>query len=74
MTSRAPAIRCRQIGENDVFAVAALFARGFPNHTRQFWLDALRELARHESPPGLPKYGYLMESDGAPVGAILLIC
>jgi len=69
-----PAIRCRQIGEADIAAVATLLTRGFPNHTRQFWLHALHELKRREPPPGLPKYGYLMESDGDPVGAILLIC
>ena len=48
--------------------------RGFPNRNRQFWQRALNELARREPPPGLPKYGYLLESDGVPVGAILLIC
>ncbi len=39
-----------------------------------FWDHALNALARREPPPGLPKYGYLMESGGAPVGAILMIC
>jgi hypothetical protein len=74
MTSPVPAIRCRQIGEGDISAVAALLARGFSNHKRQFWQRALQELMRLTPPPGLPKYGYLMESNGVPVGAILLIC
>jgi hypothetical protein len=69
-----PAIRCRQIGESDLAAVAALLARGFPTRTRQFWLRAMAELGRRQPPPGLPKYGYLMESGGDPVGAVLLIC
>jgi hypothetical protein len=69
-----PAIRCRQIEESDIPAVAMLLRRGFPTRTRQFWRSALQELARHVPPPGLPKYGYLMESDGDVVGAILLIC
>ena len=47
---------------------------GFPNRGRQFWLHALRRLTGHEPPPGLPKYGYLLETGGVPVGAILLIC
>jgi hypothetical protein len=68
------AIRCRQIGEADIAAVAMLLKRGFPNRTRQFWLGALRRLTRHEPPAGFPKYGYLLESGGVPVGAILLIC
>jgi len=74
MVSALPAVRCRQIDERDIAAVAELFGRGFPNRNRRFWRHALAELARREPPPGLPKYGYLLETDGAPVGAILLIC
>jgi len=74
MDCSVPAIRCRQIGEADIAAVAALLGRGFPNRTRQFWTDALDRLARRESPPGFPKYGYLLESGDGPVGALLLIC
>jgi hypothetical protein len=68
------AIRCRQIGEADIPAVAGLLQRGFQKHSREFWLHAMRELTRHEQPSGLPKYGYLLETGGVPVGAILLIC
>jgi hypothetical protein len=74
MVSSVPAIRCRQIGEGDAPAVAELLTRGFPNRNRQFWYHALDQLTRREPPPGLPKYGYLLETDGVPVGAILLIC
>jgi hypothetical protein len=68
------AIRCRQIDERDIPAVAALLQRGFTKHSRQFWLHAMQELTRHAPPPGLPKYGYLLETGGITVGAILLIC
>jgi hypothetical protein len=74
MVSVLPAIRCRQIDESDVPAVADLLRRGFPNRNRRFWRRALGELTRREPPPGLPKYGYLLETGGAPVGAILMIC
>jgi hypothetical protein len=74
MVSNLAAIRCRQIDESDVPAVAALLRRGFPNRNRQFWQRALDELTRREPPPGLPKYGYLLETDDAPVGVILVIC
>ncbi len=67
-------LRCRQIDEADIGAVASLLARGFPAHSREFWLDAFVQLTRHEPPHGLPKYGYLLESNGVVVGAILLIC
>jgi len=70
----APTLRCRQIAETDLEAVAALLARGFPGRGRGFWQDALSRLTQRESPPGLPQYGYLLASDGAIVGAILVIC
>ncbi len=67
-------LRCRQIEQADIDAVATLLAEGFPVRTRQFWLNALAQLTRREPPAGLPKYGYLLESQGAVVGAILVIC
>jgi len=70
----ATGLRCRQIGEADVDAVAALLARGFPVRDRAFWDHALAQLARREPPPGLPRYGYLLASGEAVVGALLLIC
>jgi hypothetical protein len=30
-------------------------------------------MAKHPTPEGFPKYGYLMEIDGAPIGCVLLI-
>jgi hypothetical protein len=74
MLSTMPAIRCRQIDAGDIPAVAELLTRGFPNRSRPFWDRALDQLARREPPPDLPQYGYLLESNGMPVGAILLIC
>ena len=74
MDRPVPAIRCRQIGETDIAAVAALLKRGFPNRSQQFWCNALRQLARRAPPAGFPQYGYLLESGGVPVGAILMIC
>jgi hypothetical protein len=68
-----PEIRCRRIDEGDIAGVARLLARGFPNRDGRFWLRALDRLAAHQPPAGLPRYGYLMESDGVLVGAILLI-
>src|SRR5579884_2453482 len=74
MVAPAPAIRCRQIAAADVPAIVALLTRGFPSRGRAFWESALGQLAKRRPPPGLPQYGYLLESGGAPVGAILLIC
>jgi hypothetical protein len=74
MLPAAPTLRCRQIEESDVEAVATLLANGFRTHDRQFWLQAFVQLRRHATPAGLPKYGYLLDSDGRVVGAVLLIC
>jgi hypothetical protein len=74
MTPAVPRLRCRQIEKADIEAVSSLLARRFPAHGRRFWLAAFAQLTRHDTPAGLPKYGYLLESDGAVVGAILLIC
>jgi len=74
MVSPVTGVRCRQIVEADTESVAALLARGFPNRNRAFWLAALAQLRRREPPPDLPKYGYLLESNGVTVGALLLIC
>src|SRR5579863_3689352 len=74
MVASMPEIRCRQIEQGDVAAVTELLIRGFPNRSRQFWHRALDQLTRREPPRDLPKYGYLLETNGAVVGAILLIC
>ncbi len=74
MVASAPPIRCRQIANADVSAIVALLARGFPGRGRAFWRRALQRLTEHRPPPSLPQYGYLLESGGEPVGAILLIC
>jgi hypothetical protein len=67
-------MRCRQIEQADVPAIVDLLTRGFPSRGGEFWQHALDQLTAREPPDGLPKYGYLLESAGAPVGVILLIC
>jgi hypothetical protein len=74
MASPLPAIRCRQITDSDCAGVVALLTRCFPSRHEQFWRRALQQLGARVPPPGLPKYGYLLERGGAPVGALLLIC
>jgi hypothetical protein len=70
----APKIRCRRILDGDADDVVALLTRGFaPRRPRQFWEHVIARLARRAVPAGVPGYGYLLESDGAAVGAILQI-
>ncbi len=67
-------IRCRQIADGDLDALVGLLERGFgARRTRAFWRHVLTTLKARAVPAGMPRYGYLLENDGAPVGAILLI-
>jgi hypothetical protein len=66
-------IRCRQIGIADIDALVNLVTRGFHVRTREFWVRAFARLTKHSTPQGFPKYGYLLECNGTPVGVILLI-
>jgi len=70
----APRIRCRQIADGDIDALVDLFKRGFgARRTHAFWRRVLGGLRARAVPADMPRYGYLLENDGAPVGAILLI-
>jgi len=66
-------MRCRQIVDPDLSNVAELLKKGFPKRSRDYWFDVLERLATHATPTGMPRYGYLIESAGTPVGAVLLI-
>lgn len=68
-----PQICCREIGAADLDAVANLLTSGFPGRSRDFWVLSLARLSEHPTPSGYPKFGYLLEYDGRPVGVILLI-
>jgi hypothetical protein len=70
---RPPSIRRREIAAGDIDRVAGLLTRGFSTRKLLFWQRALARLSAHRTPPGYPKYGYLLESDGTPVGVILTV-
>jgi hypothetical protein len=75
MPSQPPRIRCREIGTADIGGVVDLLTNGFRDHhrTRDFWVQALKRLSEHPTPPGFPRYGYLLECEDTTVGVILLI-
>jgi hypothetical protein len=71
---RPAEVRSRPIAAADLDAVARLLAQGFGfRRSRAFWQRVLDQLASRQPFEGLPKYGYVLESGGRPVGAILLI-
>ena len=65
--------RFREIQDGDVDAIADLLTRGFAHRSREYWMVGLRRQGARPLPEGTPRYGYLMESDGTPVGCLLLI-
>lgn len=66
-------IRCREIGVSDLDAIADLLARGFVRHSRDWWIAGLKRQFAREVPEGFPRFGYMLEYEGTPVGALLLI-
>jgi hypothetical protein len=68
----AAKVRVRQICETDIQQVADLLSCGFQARPRQFWLKVLACLTERPTLTGLPKYGYLLESNRI-VGVILQI-
>lgn len=66
-------VRSRQIEHADLERVVDLLTRGFRARPRDYWQRALAKLSAHDTPPGMPKYGYMLESCGEVVGVILLI-
>jgi hypothetical protein len=74
LISAPPRIRCRRIEDADAGNVVALLARGFAaRRPRRFWERVIEVLATRSVPPGAPRYGYLLENDGAAVDVILQI-
>ena len=70
---RVAKVQCREITERDIDAIAELLTRGFPGRTRDYWMRGLRRQSERPVPPGYPRYGYLLENDHRPVGALLLL-
>jgi hypothetical protein len=73
MTSdRVSNICCRKIEHADVPAVVELLTR-WPGRTKEYWFRALTQLSARPALGKYPRYGYMLDHHGAPVGVILLI-
>jgi hypothetical protein len=66
-------LRCREISEADLDAVADLLTRGFAGRSRDYWMQGLRRQASREVPNGYPRFGYMLDFNGMPVGVLLLL-
>jgi hypothetical protein len=65
--------RIREILESDLDAVGDLLTRGFVHSRREYWLGGLRRQVTRSLPSGVPRYGYLLENQGVPVGCLLMV-
>lgn len=66
-------IRCREIERADLPAIVDLLTRGFAGRARDYWMEGLRRTSVREVPEGFPRFGYVLDHDGTPVGVLLLI-
>jgi len=73
VNAQRPQTRCREISEADLDAVADLLTRGFVGRSRDYWMQGLRRQAAREVPQGYPRFGYMLDHDGMPVGVLLLL-
>jgi hypothetical protein len=69
----AQQVRCREISDTDIDAIADLLTRGFVYRLREYWMRGLRRQAAREVPQGYPRLGYLLDNDGVAVGVLLLL-
>lgn len=72
-SSPAPSVLCREIAPADFGELLLLLRKGFPERPRAHYVRALERLGAHNTPPGFPKYGYVLEVSGVIVGVILTI-
>jgi hypothetical protein len=73
LTIAAQKIRCREITEADIDAIGDLLARGFYWRPRAYWMRGLQRQRTRDVPAGYPRFGFMLEHDGLPVGVLLLI-
>lgn len=73
LAPQAARVRCRQIVESDLDKLANLLARGFPLSCRAYWTQGFARW-RHLPPvEGMPRYGFLLDTETGPVGVLLLL-
>jgi len=63
----------REITDADLTAVRSLLVEGFPLRSEDYWKKGLAILGRLPGVEGYPRYGYLVDADGAPQGVLLAI-
>lgn len=72
---RAPRVkvRCRHIEEDDLDSVVRLLRIGFPDRSEAYWRTGLERHRSQPLPDDVPRYGYVLDRDGAIVGVLLAL-
>lgn len=66
-------VRCRQIQDADLDRITDLLTEGFPDRPRSYWASGFHRMAKRTAPESFPRFGYMLESGGAPVGVLLTL-
>jgi hypothetical protein len=66
-------IRCREIRTADPDAIADLLMCGFATRSRDHRVCGLQRQSVHDVPEGFPRFGFMLDHEGKPVGVLLLI-
>ena len=66
-------VRCRQIAPGDLDVLAALLTHGFPRSHHESWTQGFARIAALPVVEGMPRFGYVLESETGIVGVLLLI-
>ena len=66
-------VRRREIGEDDLPGVVDALVRGFPSRSRGYWNRGLGRMVDRPALDGCPRYGFLLEAEGRPVGVVLTL-
>lgn len=66
-------VRCRQIADADLGGLAVLLAEGFPATQTGYWIKGFNRFRDLPAIEGVPRFGYVLESENGIVGVILLI-
>lgn len=71
--SQPQRVRCRQIAEHDLGGLADFLAQGFPLTVPSYWQAGFARLKALPPVEGMPRFGYVLESESGVVGVLLLI-
>ena len=66
-------VRRREIREGDLAGVTDLLLRGFANRPRSYWERGLRRMGERPAVEDCPRYGFLLDDGGCPVGVALTL-